>query len=67
MADMGQSLVVLSHHGLGKGEQEGAVFDATGRCHLGVEQGRQVNRRATVFAARTEQIRVRAGSIKTLA
>ena len=42
------------------------MFDATGRYRLVVDEGRQVDRRATVFAARTEQIGVRAGSIKTL-
>jgi len=66
MTGVGQRCIVIPYYGLGKGDQEGAVFDATGGYGLVVSQGGQVNRDAVMLAARTEQIRVGTGSIKTL-
>jgi len=64
---MRQDCIVVPHHGLGKGDQEMAVLDTTTGCHLVVSQGRQVHLDTMMRAARTEQIRVDTGSIKTLA
>jgi hypothetical protein len=34
MTDMEQHVIVFPHHGLGKGNQESAVFDTAGRYRL---------------------------------
>jgi hypothetical protein len=67
MAGMRQDCIVIPHHGLGKGDEEMAVLDTTAGGYLVVSQGRQVHLNAMMRAARTEQIQVDTGSIKTLA
>jgi hypothetical protein len=66
MARLRQGCIVIPHHGLSKGDQELAVLDTTTGCRLVVSQGCQVHLDTMMRAARTEQIRVGTGSIKTL-